>query len=111
MRRLQPAVGQWVRVALGRYHVASWRGGARRLALWEVAHVDGLADQLHYAHQRDVYHVTDTAACVGCAPRDARGILDGMRTGTLHADWAVETMAPPGDRRGCAEISACVRNV
>ena len=42
-----------------------------------------------------VYHVTDTAALVGCAPRDARIVLGQMRAGSLPAGWAIETYAPP----------------
>jgi len=44
---------------------------------------------------RQVYHVTDTAALVGCAPRDARIVLGQMRAGSLPAGWAIETYAPP----------------
>ena len=53
MRRLNAAVGTWVRVTLHRYHVARWGDGGRRLAFWEVD-VDGLAEHLHYPPQRQV---------------------------------------------------------
>ena len=39
--------------------------------------------------------MTDTAALVGCAPRDARVVLGQMRAGLLPAGWAIETYAPP----------------
>ena len=35
--------------------------------------------------------MTDTAALVGCAPRDARIVLGQMRAGSLPAGWAIET--------------------
>ena len=41
--------------------------------------------------------MTDTAALVGCAPRDARIVLGQMRAGSLSAGWAIETYAPPAE--------------
>ena len=104
-------VGQPLRVVLQSYHVALWRGGVRKLAFWEVARVDGLPEMLHYAPQREVYHVTDTAALVGCAPRDARDILNEMHRGTLHADWSVVTMSPDDERCPENTLLAIVSNV
>mmetsp|Transcript_1947 Transcript_1947/g.5916 ORF Transcript_1947/g.5916 Transcript_1947/m.5916 type:complete len:141 (-) Transcript_1947:392-814(-) len=107
MRALQPLAGSPVRVVLLRYVLGTWRGETRKIGFWEAG-VRGLPDSLHYAPQAALYHVTDSAALIGCAPRDVSDFLARIRAGSLDPEWQVqifEAPAPP------PEMAAMVREV
>ena len=114
VRRFRPLASQGVRLHVLRYIFARSRafvGAAptpakstkghgresapteRRVGFWEVGAIDGLPEEAHYAQQREVYHITDTASLVGTAPRDAAEILRALRHGdVMAAEWDVSGM-------------------
>ena len=78
----------------------------------------GLPDGLEYAPQAAAYHVTDTAALLGCAPREAMDVLRRLRRGELGGEWChrvlpgVADEAPEGTGGGePREVVATVRLV
>jgi len=96
-----------VRVVLLRYVLGTWRGETRKIGFWEAG-IRGLPDSLHYTPQAALYHVTDSAALIGCAPRDVSDFLARIRAGSLDPEWQVqifEASAPP------PEMAAVVREV
>ncbi len=127
---MQAVVGKPVRVRLLAHHLlgitaaaaeggpADRRGADRRLhrraekpvrqlAMWEVEVLD-LDDDLHYAPQRQIYHVTDTAALVGCAPRESGRMLRQMREGALDESWRV--LSSRCESADAPEFRGVVRN-
>ncbi|KOO21502.1 RNA ligase [Chrysochromulina tobinii] len=79
----------------------------RRVAFWEVSAIDGLPAALQFKLQQEIYHVTDTASLVGCAPRDAAEVLRALRSGDLSPEWDVTSIGPTTP----AEVFAQVRIV
>ena len=134
IKRLQPYAGRRVSVVLLRYHLASSRAAAggdgkggrggrgrgrggvvtpeRQVGFWEVGALSGLPEEAQYAVQRDVYHVTDTASLIGCAPREANDVLRALRRGDLGAEWETKVLpcAEEGEMGG-REVPADVRLV
>lgn len=113
-------------ISLLRYHVARSRRGAsdgggrggrggrqrsglvapsRQVGFWEVGAVHGLADEVQYAPQVPIYHVTDTASLIGCAPRDAAEVLSTLRSGELSPEWEWSTL-PVASEQGLNDGSA-----
>ena len=91
------------------------RGGLvmpeRQCGVWEVEGVYGLPEDAHYPPQRAIYHVTDTAALIGCAPREAGELLRALRSGELGTEWQVSSTQGSGSTRCPAEVDAMVRIV
>lgn len=104
-------VGRTLRVLLGTYHVVRsvGDGPARQLAMWEVERVEDLPD--HYAPQAAVYHVTDTASLVGCAPREAAVFLGKLRSGGLGPGWSAKSSNPASAGQPAAWLPAVVTEV
>ena len=127
LRRLRPLANKGVCVHVQRYILAkakplaadlpSARAGEkrsghgstteRRVAFWEVSAIDGLPAALQFKLQQEIYHVTDTASLVGCAPRDAAEVLRALRSGDLSPEWDVTSIGPTTP----AEVFAQVRIV
>ena len=109
--QLRRHVGAAVSVSLLRYRLATWRGGERRVGFWEVGTVRGLPEAAEHAPQRDIYHVTDVASLVQCAPRDAAALLAAVRDGRLDHHWAVETLplSPHLEQAGSVEVTGVVK--
>ena len=89
------------------------RGGLvmpeRQCGVWEVEGVHGLPEDAHYPPQRAIYHVTDTAALIGCAPREAGELLRALRSESWARSGrcparkaAAARAAPPKSMRWCA---------
>lgn len=83
----------------------------RQCGVWEVEGVYGLPEDAHYPPQRAIYHVTDTAALIGCAPREAGELLRALRSGELGTEWQVSSTQGSGSTRCPAEVDAMVRIV
>jgi len=102
-------VGAPVRVHALRYTLALYRGGERRAGLWEVGAVEGLAPD-EFEPQRELYHITDTAALVGVAPREVPELLTAARMGQLGAEWSVESfpLSPECEQVGWVSVDAVI---
>ena len=72
------------------------RGGLavpeRQVGFWEVGGVDGLPEEAHYAPQQEIYHVTDVASLIGCAPREAAELMRRLRDGDVGAEWEMSEL-------------------
>ena len=126
LRRLGEHAGRAVGVGVVRYHLATWEptggcggggggkggrrdGGARQCGLWEVSGVAGLPEDAHYAPQRPLYHITDLASLVGCAPRDAAAVVDRLRRGDAEAGCTLTTLDTPPELEGALPVEVAAR--
>ena len=127
LRRLGEHAGRAVGVGVVRYHLATWAptggggggggggkggrrdGGARQCGLWEVSGVAGLPEDAHYAPQRPLYHITDLASLVGCAPRDAVAVVDRLRRGDAEAGCTLTTLDTPPELEGALPVEVAAR--
>ena len=119
MKRLKAYAGHKVTVTLLRYHLAQSRPGGedggrggrggrgrgrsglvtpeRQCGFWEVGALVGLPEEAQLATQREVYHVTDLASLIGCAPRESNEVLRGLRRGDLAPEWEATVLRGVAD--------------
>ena len=71
--------------------------------------VAGLPEDAHYAPQRPLYHITDLASLVGCAPRDAAAVVDRLRRGDAEAGCTLTTLDTPPELEGALPVEVAAR--
>jgi hypothetical protein len=79
--------------------------------VWEVEAVAGLPDEVHYAPQWQIYHVTDLAALIGRSSRDVFDFIRALKRGAVDPECELRTIRPPEGIRPPPEVLAVVTEI